>query len=117
MWQVKLTLSTAVRMPLSSTISTTWLTGDRSASQRRCRAQDDAEPGIAGVETAEQGHQRIDVVVGTGHEVAAAKIDPLDLGKPFGKMVFYMYERAREDIGMPLSQWQWQWKPSMWAGN
>ena len=65
--------------------------------------QDDAEPGIAGVETAEQGHQRIDVVVGTGHEVAAAEIDPLDLGKPFGKMVFYMYERAREDIGTALA--------------
>ena len=75
----------------------------RPPSEGAAGLQDDAEPGIAGVETAEQGHQRIDVVVGTGHEVAAAKIDPLDLGKPFGKMVFYMYERAREDVGAALA--------------
>ena len=39
------------------------------------------------------------VVVGTSHEVTAAKVYPLELGEPLGEFCLDMLEGALEDVG------------------
>ena len=62
------------------------------------RLEDDTQVGIALVETGNDAHQPVNVVVGTCHEVTAAKVDPLQLGEPATELLFDMAEGALKDV-------------------
>ena len=65
--------------------------------------EDDLQVGIALVETLHQSHQSLDVVVLARDEVTTAKVDPLQLREPAGKLLLNVLQGALEDIGTALT--------------
>ena len=59
--------------------------------------------GPAGVKGEEGLDEEINIVALAGHEVATAKVNPLEMGKPRGEFIYNMFERAREGFGTALA--------------
>ena len=59
--------------------------------ERRTGFEDDAEPRIPLVQAFEQGYEVFDVIVTTGHQMATAQVEPLDLLEPSAKLSLQMH--------------------------
>jgi len=57
----------------------------------------------SGVEVTQGLNQEFNIVVLAGHQMAAAKVYPLELREPWRELIYNMYERARESLGAALA--------------
>ena len=63
------------------------------------RLQDDAQVGIARLQSAEQADEMLYVIVLAGHQVAAAQVKPLELGEPRRELLLDMCQAAFQFVG------------------
>ena len=67
------------------------------------RLKDDLQMRITLVESLHDAYQTLNVIIGTGHQMAPTEIDPLNLREPTGELFFYMLQRTLENIRATLA--------------
>ena len=67
------------------------------------RFQNDVQPGIALMQSAEDTDEQFNVVVTPCHEVTATQVEPFQLWEPTREMLFDVYQRALQHVGTALA--------------